>query len=328
MGIDQETIELFPYPCLISRLEDGRIWAINRYAEEALALSKTEAVGRSTAEFYASLGDRAAFVALLHQAGKIIDFQLQLQTPGRPTPFWVSASAQCTDRDGERLVVIVLRVIDRYKRMTERLAIQATRVAAVLDNLAEGVALVHGEGAILMFNPPFASMLGIAPALLERRPSLREALEKSAALRGITLCRGLQPLLLCDGGRADNACLCGGDVVTADGRHLEILCRPVPEGMHLVRVADVTAERKAQENLRSILDSMPVPVTIARLSDGVIVYANARVLEHFGMDVEPPIPSPPRRPGTISSLCLKPTGGSMNWSSTRPTAKASRCGWC
>ncbi|NDF11220.1 MAG: PAS domain-containing protein [Proteobacteria bacterium] len=92
--------------------------------------------------------------------------------------------------DGKVLRVIVIPyalggLLFSYEDMTEKVTLERkynTEIAvkkATIDNLNEGVAVIAEDGRVKLFNPVFANMWQLDPAMLEKMPHISEVLDQT-----------------------------------------------------------------------------------------------------------------------------------------------------
>jgi signal transduction histidine kinase len=137
---------------------------------------------------------------------------------------------------------------------TEQLALSATRDTllrtrtATFDSLFEALAVFAPDGHMQLWNRRLAPALGLEAELLDAHPTAEKLIEalgpklarpKQAAavgeiIRGATLDRKQT----------------GGRIGLADGRTLDVVGVPLPDGNGLLTVLDVTDSQKAEDALR------------------------------------------------------------------------------
>jgi signal transduction histidine kinase len=137
---------------------------------------------------------------------------------------------------------------------TEQLALSATRDTllrtrtATFDSLFEALAVFAPDGHMQLWNRRFAPSLGLEPELLDTHPTADTLVEALAPL----LDKPKQAAAIGDiirGATLDRK-QTGGRVALADGRTLDVVGVPLPDGNGLLTVLDVTDSQKAEDALR------------------------------------------------------------------------------
>jgi PAS domain S-box-containing protein len=181
----------------------------------------------------------------------------------------------------------VTAYVDAQRALAEKT--RALRIA--LDNMGQGIAAFDAEDRIVMSNRRFQELLGFNEDLLSSRPTLEQLLH-------LQMARG-------DFGEdfgaveasarhyvANNIKPIQGPVTymrrTRDGRALEVLTRPLPDGGVVRTYSDMTDHIAAQEalarkeaQLRAVVSNIPDRVWLKDI-DGVYLMSNPAHWRHFG----------------------------------------------
>lgn len=101
----------------VTRLCDGTILEVNEAFSRLLGYSRSEAIGRSTAELtvWSDAGDRATFVSLLQTEGQVNEFETVLRRKDGSLITCLD-TARSINLAGERCIVSVVRDITEHKR--------------------------------------------------------------------------------------------------------------------------------------------------------------------------------------------------------------------
>lgn len=151
-------------------------------------------------------------------------------------------------------------LIFTYEDVTERLALERSYNAligvqrATLDHLFEGVALFGTDGRLELFNPAFAALWGLDPALLADRPHMEQIFEACAR-------RHPEPafwdrLKSAIAGIRSEQALPSGRIERQDDVVVEYASVPLPDGATLLTWLDVTDTMRIQRALRERADAL------------------------------------------------------------------------
>ncbi|MGN6500144.1 MAG: PAS-domain containing protein [Tsuneonella sp.] len=137
---------------------------------------------------------------------------------------------------------------------TEQLALSATRDTllrtrtATFDSLFEALAVFAPDGHMQLWNRRFAPALGLPSELLDTHPTAETLVEALGAV----LDKPRQAAAIGDiirGATLDRK-QSGGRIALADGRTLDVVGVPLPDGNGLLTVLDLTDSQKAEDALR------------------------------------------------------------------------------
>ena len=158
-----------------------------------------------------------------------------------------------------------------------------------IDALSEGFAVYSPELKLVTCNIAYREML--APIADVIRPGAAwEDIVRAGALAGIfsNIDHRIEEFI--DATR-ERMFRTGGsvDYWESDGRYYRSTATRTPEGRFVVMRADITEQRRAEDMARdrealltTILDTNPIPVVMARLSDARILYQSPEAREMFG----------------------------------------------
>jgi signal transduction histidine kinase len=140
-----------------------------------------------------------------------------------------------------------------FEDVTDRLALESsynTLIAVqkeTLDNLAEGIAVVGGDGRIKLWNPALARMWTLNPEDLGSEPHITRLLDKVKGLFPSADWTARRETLLALGLERKER---KGRMTRADGSVLDYATVPLPDGGMLVSWSDVSDTVKVEKALR------------------------------------------------------------------------------
>lgn len=155
-----------------------------------------------------------------------------------------------------------------------------------IDALAEGIAVFDADRRLVSFNERFAEMLDPIAEMIV--PGLRwEDMLQACVSSGLYAdASAREAEWQANVGNAKSREI---EQPHSDGRVYSVRYNPVSSGGFIVIRTDVTEVsraaqglRESEELLRTILDTNPAPVVMARLRDGLILYRSPAALELFG----------------------------------------------
>lgn len=161
--------------------------------------------------------------------------------------------------DGRVLRVIVIPhalggLLFAYEDVTDRLALERnynTLIAvqrATLDRLREGVAVFGEDGRLRLYNPEFAGLFQIDRKTLDAEPHLGDLVEMARALlhTGEVWEEFQERIVVRMMERQGN----GGRLHLSDGKVLDWLSVPLPDGAMMITFYDITSAIIVEETLR------------------------------------------------------------------------------
>jgi len=113
--------------------------------------------------------------------------------------------------------VLLLQDVTEVQRLTGELALEKTKLEAVLENVAVGVLAVSNQGEVLMANSTVFNMLAMARPWWWLGSGLEDAIPEPALVRLIR--RAID----------EDKTLIDETVVLSSGRHLEVSCTPMKQ---------------------------------------------------------------------------------------------------
>jgi two-component system, cell cycle sensor histidine kinase and response regulator CckA len=155
-----------PDAITVTRLSDGCLLDVNEGFTRIFGYSRAEAVGSNTSELRIWLpdDDHTRWAESL-QRTEVIQGHEVTQRRKDGTNIVVLISARIIDISGEECIISIARDISDRKRAEESLA----RLAAVVQQTAEGVLMTDPEGIVQYANPAFEQMTGYSHKSLRGR---------------------------------------------------------------------------------------------------------------------------------------------------------------
>ncbi len=169
--------------------------------------------------------------------------------------------------------------------LESRIAKRTEQLQATLESISEGLALFDSDDRLAFCNETYRRFFAPIAHLIEPGVAyetlVRATLEQGIADHpGASVEDKVQARLAKHREPKDNF-----EVGLSDGRWLIISERKTADGGIVLVQTDITKVKQAEQQALSILDASPLAVGVSRISDGELLYVNAKYRELFG---EPP----------------------------------------
>jgi len=155
---------------------------------------------------------------------------------------------------------------------TVRRLFETSPVGLVVSRVDDQSVLMANEYAARMFEVPFSRTAGQSAPDFWVRPADRKAL--LAKVRETGRHEGLEAELKTSSGKRFWG-LISASIVDFEGASALVV------GVH-----DITAQKTAQETLRTLLEAAPIPLVVTTLDDAIIHFANTRAADMFKTTVD------------------------------------------
>jgi len=183
------------------------------------------------------------------------------------------------------------REILRREATQRELAEKEALLRLSLDQMSDGIYQLDGEFCFTMFNDRYKDLIGVPDELTRVGRSVVDTM-RYIAERGdygegevealieerISAFRERKPIR---------------SQVNTPLRNLEVRLTPTIDGGMVALASDITERYRAEQALReserrfaAMLKESPIAVTVTRLSDNKVIYANARIYEMFDLEEE------------------------------------------
>ena len=146
-----------PNLMVITRISDGTILEVNDGYSRLLGYSRTESIGKTTAELsiWVDPKDRITFITSLENSGKITDFETTLRRKDG-TLITVIDSAQAIQFQGEMCVLSVIYDITKRKQAEEALVREQFLMNMLMDNVPDHIYFKDKESRFIRMNKSLA----------------------------------------------------------------------------------------------------------------------------------------------------------------------------
>ncbi len=204
---------------------------------------------------------RSKWVAVSYKTG--IDIMLALQIGGA----------------GVVIVIIFVlwnrrlsREVKQRKQAEEALAAKEAQLRVAVENMPGAIYLVDSDLNYVLFNERYKEMINFPEGLIEIGKNIEGAV-RFRAESGHYGEGDVEQLV-----SERMAQIAAGTAETPDsqigGRDFQHLSARVPGGGTISIGTDITERKRAEELQRTILESIPLPLSVVRKSDGTVLYCN------------------------------------------------------
>jgi len=150
-----------PNPIVIARLDDGLVVDVNDAFSAATGYARADVVGRSTREvLWPDPERRQDLVRELRTHGRVRDMELKMLTKTGP-PLDVLVSIETIELDGKPHTLGAAVDVSTQKLALEALRESEERFRRLVQDLSVGVAVVDGEGRVLLSNRAAREIFGV-----------------------------------------------------------------------------------------------------------------------------------------------------------------------
>lgn len=171
-------------------------------------------------------------------------------------------------------------------RSQEDLARERELLKAVVENMDQGLFMADPAQRLVAHNARFRDMFDLPESLFAGRPTLSRLLRYMFERGDLgTDFDKVQERYL-----GEAACRSHGlnEIRRRDGRIFESRNVPLADGSFVRTFTDVTDQRRAEEQVRDLIEAMPLPMVVSGLSSQRYLFANEYAREVFGIDPSDP----------------------------------------
>jgi PAS domain S-box-containing protein len=187
--------------------------------------------------------------------------------------------------------------VTEYVNVQEELARKTRDLQITLDSMAQGIATIDATGRTIMSNRRHQELLGFSEALMATKPTMEQLvrfqIERGDFGENLSFVEAVARGYVGVGDKVPP--IQGPEVYmrkTRDGRTLEVLTRPLPDGGVVRTFTDMTAYARAQETLAqkeaqlaTLVDTIPDWVWLQD-AEGVYLLSNPAYRRHHGFTEE------------------------------------------
>ncbi|MEX3011543.1 ATP-binding protein [Hoeflea sp. TYP-13] len=281
-------VEHIPLPMWINEIETGEVLYSNPASNRLYGVGPDAQENRSISEFFLDRDDSLEMLKKLQLKGSIENYPVKTKSEtGRE--ILVEGCAKVSQHNGRHLVVNAIQDLTDRTELEEDTAKARDMLRDAIEALSEGFALYDEDNRLVLFNNRYREMNYAVEDILE--PGLEwEILMRETARRGVYAeAIGHEDQWVTN--RLENGIeyIQDYELKQTDGTHYLVSVHPTKLGGFVVTRTDITekkkaeaAEREGDQLIRQVLEASPVPVVMARVGDGEVLYRNPAALELLG----------------------------------------------
>lgn len=289
----RQIVEGQPLPVWLTDVESGQIVYASPAAAALFGVGWPEAETLNVRSFWASLHDRARFIADLERLGEVANWETTARRADGST-FPIALTARLLEHDGRRRIVTSL--VDLTERQAREAAMREARetLEDAIGSLNEGFALFDADDRLVACNERYREFSDKLGDLLVPGTSWEQILRAGVA-RGQYRLEGVADIeaWIVSKLKSRKAAAVDTEIQHADGRWYKISRQRTRRGGIAVIRTDVTPLKElaaklaeSEERFRSIANAHPVPVVIVGLEDFVIRHASPATERLWGVPVD------------------------------------------
>ena len=281
-------LENHPLPIVANRIDNGEIIYSNHALRELYEIDHTRKTGLSVRDFQGNSAEVRDVIKVLQDSGSVVVQSMEgITTTGKK--IWINGSSKAVNYNGDGIVISCIQDLTDQKIVEEENYRAKELLRDAIESLSEGFALYDEDNNLVMFNENYRQMnKGVADIL---EPGLNwEILMRETARRGIyrdaigneeewvsqRLANGVEFIQ-------------DYELIHTDGSCYLVSVHPTQLGGFVVTRTDVTERKKAEHTeregdllIRRVLEASGIPVVMARVGDGQILYRSPAADDLFG----------------------------------------------
>jgi PAS domain S-box-containing protein len=161
---------------------------------------------------------------------------------------------------------------------------------ALLDTIDYGILFLDADLKVRLANRAYKQMWSLPDGLIAKGTSIQDLIAHHCRIMGgADFAEAIEQEI-------EQICRCADapvEIKSPDGRVLRYHCVPLADGGRMLTYLDITEQKRALEATEAaaqrqqrLLELAPFPLAVTRLSDGMVLYANARTVEVTGVPPE------------------------------------------
>lgn len=237
--------------------------------------------------YYANPDDRAEFLRILLQQGRIDDFRVR-QYAADDSIFWGSISARLVDFQGRQVIVSNTTNITDMIVAQEETRHASERLIDAIESLAEGFALYDKDDRLVLANSQYRKMHAMSVDMLYPGVNWFDFLRVAAERKQFPVRPDQIDAWLAERAR-DRHEFRQQEFQHSDGGWFYVSNCPTREGGFVVTRVDITerkraelAAKEADALVRRVLEACPVNIQMIRAQDGSMLYRSPATVELLG----------------------------------------------
>ncbi len=161
--------ETAPLPVIITDKDDGTIRYASPRIVDLFGVTADKLLGRRASEFYDDPKERKQVLDELNRKGRVSGYELRARRDDGST-FWAAISIAPISYEGKDSLLTCSADISLQKENESILRDNEKRLRTIIDNVADGIAVINRSGEIITTNAALSLIFGYQSAELIGRP--------------------------------------------------------------------------------------------------------------------------------------------------------------
>lgn len=281
-------LENHPLPVVANRKDNGEIVYSNHALRELYEIDHSNRTGLCVQDFQGNQTEARDVVKVLEDSGSIVVQSMEGVT-SKGKRIWINGSSRAVNYKGQDIVISCIQDLTDQHIVEEENNKARELLRDAIESLSEGFALYDEDNDLVMFNEKYREMnKGVADIL---EPGLNwEILMRETARRGIYRdAIGNEDQWVAQRLANGVEFIQDYELVHTDGNCYLVSVHPTRLGGFVVTRTDITERKKAEDTeregdilIRRVLEASGIPVVMARVGDGQILYRSPAADDLFG----------------------------------------------
>ena len=283
-------VENHPLPAILVDFETGRVVYESPAASRMFGRDEYSDDAFHVQELYANPDDRPAFIEALRESGELRDYPIHYRREDGST-YWITCNSKLVNINGRDMHITSIMDLSEQLEREGSLKKANDILEDAIEALSEGFALFDHNGKLITCNSQYLDFNTTSRENLVPGASYEDLIREGSD-RGDYYAHGemLESFFAMhfdkDGNRKSVR-----DFefrLQNDDRWFLYSCHPTRQKGFVITLTDITksktmenALRDSEESVRQILEASPIPITVSRGEDAVVLYESPKSKELF-----------------------------------------------
>ena len=276
----RHVVEGIPAPIAMTRASDGKIVYESPTSREAFDMPAADGEANAM-QRYVHPERRQEFIAQLHERGSLDNYEIEFRRADG-SQYIGAVSARVIEYGGEEMIVsTTVDITERERRESELRRARETLEDAI-ESLPEGFSLFDADDRLVMCNSRFREFNDLSADMLKPGVRWLDFIRAGAERGQYVDAMGHVEEWMADRHRLHSLGTGeprGIEFQQHDGRWFYAFSQNTRQGGYVGIRTDITERKKMEQTLRDseamvrhVLEACPIPITMNRVNDGIIIY--------------------------------------------------------